>query len=96
MTNEEKSKALVDELGIIYTDCERATIKELLMEMAEWKDKQFTQEKEKFIDNVCEWLRNNIDDYMMTGEGEFLDSFDEMDWLDDMFGDLKKEMKNEI
>lgn len=40
MTNKEKAKALVDELGIIYTDCERATIKELLMEMAEWKDEQ--------------------------------------------------------
>ena len=93
MTNEEKSKALVDELGIIYTDCERATIKELLMEMAEWKDKQFTQEKEKFIDNVCEWLRNNIGGYMMTGEGEFIDSFDEMNWLDYMFGDMKEAMK---
>lgn len=93
MTNEEKSKALVDELGIIYTDCERATIKELLMEMAEWKDKQFTQEKEKFIDNVCEWIKNNIHDYMMTGEGEFLDSFDEMNWLDYMFGDMKEAMK---
>ena len=57
------------------------------MEMAEWKDKQFVQEKEKLIDNVCEWLKNNIDDYMMTGEGEFLDSFDEM------YEDLKKAMK---
>ena len=57
------------------------------MEMAEWKDKQFVQEKEKLIDNVCEWLKNNIDDYMMTGEGEF------QEYFDDMYEDLKEEMK---
>lgn len=61
------------------------------MEMAEWKDKQFVQEKEKLIDNVCEWIKNNIHDYMMTGDGEFLDSFD--DSFDEMYEDLKKEMK---
>ena len=93
MTNEEKTKALVDELGIIYTDCECATIKELLMEMAEWKDKQFVQEKEKLIDNICEWIKNNIHDYMMTMDGEIIDTFDEMYWLDDMFGDLKESME---
>lgn len=57
------------------------------MDMAKWKDKQFVQEKEKLIDNVCEWLKNNIDDYMMTSEGEF------EQWFDDMYEDLKKEMK---
>ena len=97
MTNEEKVEALVDELGIIlgiiYTDSSRAMIKKLLMKIAEWKDKQFVQEKEKLIDNVCEWLRNNIGGYMMTGDGEIIDTFDEMDWLDDMFGDLKETMK---
>ena len=55
--------------------------------MAEWKDKQFVQEKEKLIDNVCEWLKNNINDYMMTSEGEF------EQWFDEMYEDLKKEMK---
>jgi hypothetical protein len=40
MTNEEKAKTLVDGLGIIYTDCNRVTIKKLLIKMAEWKDEQ--------------------------------------------------------
>lgn len=40
MTNEEKAQTLVDGLGIIYTDCNRVTIKKLLMEMAKWKDEQ--------------------------------------------------------
>lgn len=55
------------------------------MDMAKWKDKQFVQEKEKLIDNVCEWLKNNIHDYYMTCEFE--------QWFDDMYEDLKKEMK---
>ena len=57
------------------------------MDMAKWKDKQFVQEKEKLIDNVCEWLKNNIDDYMMTSEGEF------EQWFDEMYIDLKEAMK---
>ena len=73
MTNEEKVEALVDELGIIYTEYNRATIKELLMDMAKWKDEQFIQEKEKLIDNICKWIRNNIDGYMMTSDGESID-----------------------
>jgi hypothetical protein len=40
MTNEEKAKTLVDGLGIIYTDCNRVTIKKLLIKMAQWKDEQ--------------------------------------------------------
>ena len=119
MTNKEKVEALVDELGIIYTDCNRATIKKLLMEMAEWKDEQYKEredglretinmldarlqkandsvmyyfdqcniQKQQLIDNVCEWLKNNIDDYMMTGEGEF------QEYFDDMYVDLKEAMK---
>ena len=97
MKNEEKVEALVDELGIIlgiiYTENSRAMIKKLLMKMTQWKDEQFVQEKEKLIDNVCEWLKNNIDGYMMTRNGEIIDTFDEMNWLDYMFRDLKESMK---
>lgn len=89
------------------------------MEMAEWKDEQFANEKEglqeiidaldarlqksndslvyyfdkcniqkqQLIEKVCDWLKNNIDDYMMTGEGEF------QEWFDDMYEDLKEAMK---
>ena len=63
------------------------------MDMAKWKDEQFVQEKEKLIDNVCEWIKNNIHDYMITGDGEIIDTFDEMYWLDDMFGDLKESIE---
>ena len=54
MIDEEKAKALVNELGIIYTDCDRATIKKLLMDMAEWKEEQFVKEKQALIDKACE------------------------------------------
>ena len=97
MTNEEKVELLVDELGIIlgiiYTENSRAMIKKLLMKIAEWKDEQFAEEKQALIDNVCKWIKNNIPYYMMTCDGEFIDSFDEMYWFDDMYEDLKKEMK---
>ena len=101
MTNEEKSKEIArNNQQFYYENDECYDIKssdeecyDSAMEMAEWKDKQFVQEKEKLIDNVCKWIKNNIHDYMMTGDGEIIDTFDEMDWLDDMFGDLKETMK---
>lgn len=49
ISNEEKAKTLVDGLGIIYTDCNRVTIKKLLIKMAEWKDEQHTKEKQALI-----------------------------------------------
>jgi hypothetical protein len=58
MTNEEKAKTLVDGLGIIYTDCNRVTIKKLLIKMAEWKDEQFEQERQQWIDKAWDWLTN--------------------------------------
>ena len=71
MTQEEKVESLVDELGIIYTDCDRATIKKLLMEMAEWKDEQFAKEKQALIDKACEWVTPYFKDlvgYNCSGE----------------------------
>lgn len=32
---------------------------EALQEMAEWKDSEFAQEKQKLIDEACEWLEKN-------------------------------------
>ena len=75
MTNEEKVEALVDELGIIYTDCTRATIKELLMEMAQWKDGQFAKEKQALIDKGCEWLRYNKEHPLIGCEDSCLIGF---------------------
>ena len=43
------------------------------------------QQNQYLIDNVCEWLKNNIHDYYMTCEFE--------QWFDEMYVDLKKEMK---
>ena len=56
------------------------------MDMAEWKDERFVREKEKLIDNVCEWIKNNIHDYYLPPEVE------DDGWIDFMFGDLKKEI----
>ena len=84
MTNEEKTKALVDELGIIYTDCERATIKELLMEMAEWKEEQFAKEKQALIDKACEWVTPYFKDlvgYNCSGGGKITCSAAESEYV---------------
>ena len=35
-----------------------------------WADANPQFSKEKFIDKVCEWLRNNIDFYVETNYGE--------------------------
>ena len=75
MTNKEKVEALVDELGIIYTDCNRATIKVLLMEMAQWKDEQFAEEKQTLIDKGCEWLRYNKEHPLIGCEDPYLIGF---------------------
>lgn len=75
MTQEEKVESLVDELGIIYTDCDRDTIKKLLMEMAEWKDEQFAKEKQALIDKGCEWLRYNKEHPLIGCEDSYLIGF---------------------
>ena len=75
MTNKEKVESLVDELGIIYTDCNRATIKKLLMKIAEWKDEQFAKEKQALIDKACEWLRNNKEHLLIGCEDPYLIGF---------------------
>ena len=79
MTNEEKIEALVDELGIIlgiiYTESSRATIKKLLMKIAEWKDEQFAKEKQALIDKACEWLRYNKEHPLICCEDPCLIGF---------------------
>jgi hypothetical protein len=52
MTNEEKAQALVDELGIIYTECNRVTIKKKIMQMAEWKDEQYKEREEGLRETI--------------------------------------------
>ena len=37
------------------------------------------------IEKACEWLKDNIHDYYMTGEFE--------QWFDDMFEDFRKAME---
>ena len=96
MTNEEKSKEIAQNNRINYYEGDigwgdriKSSEEECYdsaMEMAEWKDEQFVQEKEKLIDNVCEWIKNNIHDYYLPPEVE------DDGWIDFMFGDLKKEI----
>lgn len=39
------------------------------------------------IEKVCEWLKENIDDYFTTSGGEF------EEWFDDMYEDLRQAME---
>ena len=49
---------------------------------AKWADKTM-------LDKVCKWLKENIDDYFTTGEGEF------EEWFDSMYKDLRQAMEGE-
>lgn len=75
MKNEEKAQTLVDGLGIIYTECNRVTIKKRLMEMAQWKDEQFEAEKQALIDKACEWMEHNVWEYTGFDSYELSEAF---------------------
>ena len=59
MTNEEKAKDITKCLWFPQK-CMEGDIQNMLMQMAEWKDEQDKQEKQKLIDKLEDWLANNI------------------------------------
>lgn len=56
MTNEEKAVELLPNIPTL--ECLCCDIREKLVEMAEWKDKQFEKQKKEFLDKACKWLRS--------------------------------------
>ena len=89
MTNEEKAREICSRnADKCVNDCHNCVNQfELanIIEMAEWKDEQHTEEKRQWVEKACEWLKDNIHDYYVTCEFE--------EWFDDMFDDFKKVMK---
>ena len=86
MTNEEKAEEIARSNQKFFYEDGGYDIKssdeecyDSAMEMAEWKDEQFAKEKQALIDNVCEWLKNNIRDYHLPPKNE-----------DDRWSDLLK------
>ena len=69
MKNEEYIK------GILCCDCnDKDTCSETcywydhMKHVAEWKDEQFVQQKQVLIDKACEWLIDNLNDFIDTEE----------------------------
>ena len=58
MTNEEKAMELFPDMRTLECFC--CDIRKKLVEMAEWKDKQFEQQKKEFLDNACKWLSQEL------------------------------------
>ena len=77
MTNEEKAEEIARSNQKFFYEDGGYDIKssdeecyDSAMEMARWKDEQFAKEKQALIDNVCEWLKNNIRDYHLSPKNE--------------------------
>lgn len=66
ITNEEKAREIAARNAYNYeyeesseVECEQSTF-----EMAEWKDEQFTKQKQELIDKSCEWMKDNVPHYL--------------------------------
>ena len=68
--NEEKAvcmslqvRDLCVEKGVTRDNAETASllVQQAALQMAEWKDKQFQEEKKQLIEKACDYLYNNID-----------------------------------
>ena len=59
MVNEEKTIELVKQFQSCMNNgvSKDAAVMACLMEMAEWKDQNFAEEKKQWIGKACEWLR---------------------------------------
>ena len=63
MTNEEKATEIAESkyvYDVNKDNCEFYDCYISGIEMAEWKEKEFAQEKQNLIDKACEWLKNNM------------------------------------
>ena len=62
MTNAEKAREIAELLypyNVNEDNCEHYVCYEATIQMAEWKDEQFAKEKQKLINEACEWLAIN-------------------------------------
>lgn len=82
-TNEEKAQEISENFYMPDTGFNREDLYESAMEMAKWKEKQM-------IEKVCEWMKNNANDYL-----------DWYDWescrvnTDELLYDFRRAMKGE-
>lgn len=70
MKNKEKAKDMTRCLWYPQK-CTEDDIQNMLIEMAEWKDEQFQEEKKKWLDKACEWIEpvfKNLAGYNCGGD----------------------------
>ena len=88
MTNEQIAKHLSS--GAMFggfTLAENNAAYQAAMAMAEWKDEQCAEEKQQWIDKVCEWIKEHNGDYISIVPNDHL--------TNNFYDDLRKEMKGE-
>lgn len=95
MTNEKKAKELAEdnEKSYIMYDGETETTSynecyQAAIEMAEWKDKQFQEEKKQLVESIIEWIKENNGVYWrawMDDSGDFYRG----DLMDNFYDDLR-------
>lgn len=52
---------------------------------------QLRKEKKELLDEICEWIEDNIYDYLYINR-----DFNEADYKNELIEDLKKSMKNKL
>ena len=60
MNNEEKAQEICEKNKRFKVECSSLECYLSAMEMAEWKDQQFAEQKQQLIEKACEWLYDNI------------------------------------
>jgi hypothetical protein len=94
MTNEDKAGLISREHAKYAEDCRmnlhlegktkvdvaRDTAYASAIEMAEWKDEMFAEEKKQWVEKACGWLKENTEEYL----------------YDDMVNAFKKAMEEEL
>lgn len=91
MTNEQKAKEIAENQFSWYSDFDDVNsfeeCYESAMEMAKWKDEQHKQEKQQWIDEACEWWKNEFTYPTMTQT--------EIDYIQEKIENFKNAMKGE-
>lgn len=72
MTNFEKAQEISENFYMPDTGFNREDLYESAMDMAEWKDKQFEEEKKQWFEKAHDWLIKNSSKYVSFYENEFL------------------------
>lgn len=92
ISNEEKAKEIMNKFygnfmphythNEVFDRCFRARYADIL-EAMQWKDEQHAQEKQQWIDDACEWIKDNVNSYLdwydwgkcMLNKGELIEDF---------------------